>query len=107
MSQARLNHVLREELAAVISREVALPGVLITVVYVLGSVDQKAATVGVSVLPDNQAGTALAALKKSARMIASSLTKKIRLRQIPRLNFVFDSTEKEAAALEEYLGNLE
>ena len=101
MSQARLNHVLREELAAVISREVALPGVLITVVYVLGSVDQKAATVGVSVLPDNQAGTALAALKKSARMIASSLAKKI------RLNFVFDSTEKEAAALEEYLGNLE
>ncbi|MDD2257634.1 ribosome-binding factor A [Candidatus Falkowbacteria bacterium] len=107
MSQVRLNHVLREELAGIISREVALPGVLITVVYVLASVDQKAATVGVSVLPDNQAGTALAALKRSARPIAAALTKKVRLRQIPRLSFVFDSTEKEAAAMEAYLDNLE
>lgn len=107
MSQDRLNHVLREGLAGVISREVALPGVLITVVYVLASVDQKAATVGISVLPDNQTGTALAALKKSARLIAVALAKKVRLRQIPHLSFVFDPTEKEAAAMEEYLGNLE
>ncbi len=107
MSQDRLNHVLRESLAAVISRELELPGILVTVVYVNAASDQKSATVGVSVLPDNMTGTALAALKRSSRLIASSLAKKVRLRHIPRLTFVFDPTEKEAAILEDLIDSLE
>lgn len=107
MSQARLNHVLRESLAEVIGRELELPEVLVTVVYVIAASDQKTATVGVSVLPDKMTGTALAALKKSSRRIATALAKKVRLRQIPHLNFVFDPTEKEAAILEDLIDSLE
>jgi len=108
MSKAdQLNDMLQMELAYAINREVGVPNTLITVVYVRTSSDLKFATVGVSVLPDNLAGTALEKLKKSAGMLSSILAKKTRLRQIPRLRFEFDPTERKAAVLENFMNNLE
>lgn len=108
MSKAdQLNEMLQQELAYAINREVGVPNTLITVVYVRTSADLKFATVGVSVLPDNLAGTALEKLKKSAGMLSSILAKKTRLRQIPRLRFEFDPTERKAAILETFMNNLD
>lgn len=108
MSKAdQLNDMLQMELAYAINREVGVPNTLITVVYVRTSSDLKFATVGVSVLPDNLAGTALEKLKKSAGMLSSILAKKTRLRQIPRLRFEFDPTERKAAVLEKFMNNLD
>ena len=108
MSKAdQLNDMLQRELAYAINREVGVPNTLITVVYVRTSSDLKFATVGVSVLPDNLAGTALLKLKKSAGMLSSILAKKTRLRQIPRLRFEFDPTERKAAVLETFMNNLD
>lgn len=108
MSKAdQLNEMLQHELAYAINREVGVPNTLITVVYVRTSADLKFATVGVSVLPDNLAGTALAKLKKSAGLLSSILSKKTRLRQIPRLRFEFDPTERKAAVLETFMSNLD
>jgi len=95
----QLNEMLQQELAYAIT--------LITVVYVRTSSDLKFATVGVSVLPDNLAGTALEKLKKSAGLLSSILAKKTRLRQIPRLRFEFDPTERKAAVLENFMNNIE
>lgn len=103
----QINQLLHHELAEAINREVGVPNVLITVVYVKTSSDLKSATVGISVLPDNMAGTALAALKKYASLLSSILLKKTKLRQIPRFRFEFDPTEKKAAILEEVIGNLD
>jgi ribosome-binding factor A len=108
MSKAdQLNQMLQEELAYAINREVGVPNTLITVVYVKTSSDLKFATVGVSVLPDNLAGTALEKLKKSSGLLSSILAKKTRLRQIPRLRFEFDPTERKAAVLENFMNNLD
>lgn len=103
----KLNEMLQHELASAINREVAIPNALITVVYVRTSSDLQFATVGVSVLPDNMAGTALSKLKKSAGLLSSILSKKTRLRQIPRLHFEFDPTEKKAAELENFMNNID
>ncbi len=103
----RLNEMLQQELASAINREVSIPNTLITVVYVRTSADLKMATVGVSVLPDNLAGTALERLKKSAGILSSILAKKTRLRQIPHLRFEFDPTERKAAVLETFMNNLD
>ncbi len=103
----QLNQMLQEELAYAINREVGVPNTLITVVYVKTSSDLKFATVGISVLPDNLAGTALEKLKKSAGALSSILAKKTRLRQIPRLRFEFDPTERKAAVLENFMNNMD
>jgi len=103
----QLNDMLQQELAYAISREVGIPNALITVVYVRTSADLKFATVGVSVLPDKLAGTALEKLKKSAGVLSSILAKKTRLRQIPRLRFEFDPTERKAAVIENFINNLD
>jgi len=102
-----INQMLQEELAYAINREVGVPNALITVVYVRTSADLQWATVGVSVLPDNVAGTALSKLKNSAGVLSSILAKKTRLRKIPRLRFEFDPTEKKAAILEAIINNLD
>ncbi|MEI6835340.1 MAG: 30S ribosome-binding factor RbfA [Candidatus Falkowbacteria bacterium] len=108
MSKAdSINQMLQQELAYAINREVGVPNALITVVYVRTSADLQWATVGVSVLPDNLAGTALSKLKSSASLISSILAKKTRLRQIPRLRFEFDPTERKAAVLENFMNNLD
>ena len=103
----QLNEMLQQELAYAINREVGVPNALITVVYVRASSDLQWATVGVSVLPDNVAGTVLAKLKNSAGLLSSILAKKTRLRKIPRLRFEFDPTEKKAAVLEDLINNLD
>jgi len=103
----QINQLLMEELALAINREVEIPNALVTVIYVRTASDLKFATVGVSVLPDNLAGTVLEKLKKSAGLLSSILSKKTRLRQIPRFKFEFDSTEKKAAVLEKFINNLD
>jgi ribosome-binding factor A len=103
----QINHLLQMELANAINREVGVPNALVTVVYVRTSADLQWATVGVSVLPDNVAGTALSKLKNSAGLLSSILAKKTRLRKIPRLRFEFDPTEKKAAVLEDLINNLD
>lgn len=103
----RLNEDLQHELAVAINREAALPGILITVSYVRVSMDLKWATVGISVLPDHFAGTALRELKKQASLLAEIISKKIRLRHIPRFRFEFDPTERQAAVIENFMDNLD
>jgi len=108
MSKAdQVNQLLQEELAHAINREVGIPNALITVVYVRTSADLKWATVGISVLPDKLAGTALSTLKKSVSLLSSILAKKTRFRKIPRFRFEFDPTERKAAVLEDVISRLD
>lgn len=103
----QINQLIMEELAAAINREVQIPNALITVVYVRASKDLQFATVGVSILPDNVAGTVLTKLKNSTGILSSVLAKRTRLRKIPKLHFEFDPTEKKAAVLEKLINNLD
>lgn len=97
----QINELLHREIAEAIRREIVAPEVLITVTGVETTADLKEAKVQLSVLPDNRAGSTLEQVRKQQGLIYESLKKKTRLRRIPVLRFVFDDTEKRAAAVRE------
>ena len=102
----QINELLKHELALLISQEVFAPDFLITVSYVDCSPDLNNAKVGISVLPDKFSGTALEKLKKHSALFNKALNKKIKIRRIPRLSWKIDTTEKEAAELEDVLAKI-
>ncbi len=102
----RTNEILLQGLAEAVSRAVFLENALITVTYVDCSPDLKQAKVGISVLPDRLAGTALRKLKTSTGDIINILKKTVRLRRFPRLNWEFDSTEREADKIEKLIAEI-
>jgi len=102
----QVNELIKQELALAVNREIALPDVLITISYVECSADYKYARVGFSVLPDRLTGTAIKKLKASSGLLAAILKKRTKLRRIPHFNWMFDATEKEAAVLEDFMGEI-
>lgn len=102
----QVNELLRERLAFLIAREIPLEEGLITITYVEVSPDLKYAKIGISVLPDNLAGTALKRLRALSGTFANALKKELKMRSIPKFNWVFDSTEKKAAEIEELLDEI-
>ncbi len=99
----RINELILEELAVVINREVGIPNTLITVTYVECSPDLKQAKVGISVLPDGLAGTALRKLNTTTGQIIPLLRSRLKLRKLPHLIWEFDSTEREAQKIEKLI----
>lgn len=96
----QVNELLKEKLGSLISREIPLEEGMITITYVKVSPDLKYAKIGVSVLPDNLTGTALKRLRSSSGLFAGVLRKEIKMRTVPKFNWVFDDTEKEAAKID-------
>lgn len=105
--KGKINEILLEEIAGAVRREVAIDNALITISYVDCSPDLKQAKVGFSVLPDVLAGTAGRLLSASTGRIIDSLKKRVKIRQIPKISWEFDATEKEAARLEKLISSLE
>lgn len=105
--ELRLNEMLKEELAAAINREVGLPNALITVTHVECSPDLKQAHVGISVLPDNLAGTALRHLTASTSQLVGILKQRVKLRRMPRFIWEFDATEREASKIERLIAGID
>jgi len=103
----QLNELLHRELGAAINRELDFPEVFITVSYVSCTPDLQFAKIGVSVLPDRLAGTALKKLKSASGRLAAAAVKRTRLRKIPHLLWEFDATEKKAAVLDEFFLKIE
>lgn len=99
----KINSLLIKELADLATKEVFLDNGLITISYVKCSADLRQAKIGVSVLPDNLAGTALRKLKKHNAMFSGYLKKKLNLKHIPKFNWIIDGREKHAAEIEKVL----
>lgn len=105
--QARLKEIVHRQLAESVSQHLRADGFLITVVDVELSPDGNRVKAYVSVLPDKLYGTALEALRKLSPVLRSELVKKTRLRVAPKINWRIDSTEREAAKLEEVFKEIE
>lgn len=97
----RLNEQLRGELANLICKEILLDNGLITVSRVDCSADLKYAKIFVSVLPEKYAGTALNLLRKHSGIFCGILRNRLKIRQIPKFNWILDTTESKAAEIEE------
>lgn len=96
----RIEGIILEELAQALNREGVMPEALITISYVNCSPDLKEAKVGISVLPDNLAGTALTRLNASTRLLVARASQRLSLRRMPKLIWEFDATEKKAEEIE-------
>jgi ribosome-binding factor A len=96
----QLNEQLKEELANLIVKEVPLNNGLITVCFVDCSTDLKHARIGISVLPEKYGPSVLRKLYKLSGYFSRILKRKLKIRQIPKFNWLFDQTECEAAKIE-------
>ena len=99
----QLNEQLKEELANLIIKEIALDNGLITVCFVNCSTDLKHAKIAISVLPDKFGPSVLKKMRKLSGVFNRELKNKLKIRQIPRFHWVLDTTESRAAEIEDII----
>ena len=103
----QINELLRKEIAQFVTNNIKIENGMITVVEVDCSPELRNAKIYVSVLPDNQYGTALKMLKKNTSGLNNFLKRNVKIRKVPKLVWVIDPTEKEASVIERLLNEIE
>lgn len=96
----RLTAQIRDELSVIALREMEFPGALVTFTEVELSPKRDAATVLVSVLPDEQTAKILKRLAGASGMLRHFLLKRLPIKVIPELIFKQDKGLKNAAEVE-------
>jgi len=100
----RVAELIQKELASMIYREMKDPRVqLVTICYVKISKDLKYAKVFVSVMDETRAEETIDALKKAAGFFRGLLAKRMQMRSVPRLDFVYDDTVVRASRLSQLI----
>lgn len=105
--QLRVGEELRHSLAQILQRDGIrdpdLAGLSITVTEVRVSSDLRSATVFVMSLGGKAVDEMVSALTRAAPYLRGRIAKKVRLRFVPKLSFVADSTFDEAATIDRLL----
>ncbi len=100
----KLNKLIKEHLGEIFQRELSLkPGLFLTIAKVDTSPDIRYTRVSISVYPYKDCDYAIKTLNKEIYTIQGALNKKLKMRPLPRLEFVLDSTEEEADKIEKIL----
>jgi len=103
----RVNELIHEEVGNILAKDVILDGnYLITITTVETSRDLRHSTIRYSVLPDSSVEKAEKFLKEVVGEVQYILNRRLKMHPIPRLEFVYDPREKEAAYLEGLLEKL-
>ncbi len=105
----RLESVLREELAEILSTEIKDPRLsgLVSITGVQASPDLRRAKVYVSVMgPSENQGAAAATLKAATGFIRRLVAERVPLRFVPELDFQLDTTAEEAERIEALIREL-
>ncbi len=105
---ARVEDLLRSELARILQRELKDPRVgLATVSYLRLSADLSHAEVGVSVLGDEEErSTSVEALARARGFIRTRLARSVRLRRVPELVFKLDRGAEHSQRISDILERL-
>lgn len=103
----KVDELIRQQLGEIISGEVEFPlGTLVTITKVSTSADLKNCKVFLTVMPLKKQHEAIKILIKEVRNLEKWLNRKITLRRIPKLKFVFDYNENKVTLINELLDNL-
>lgn len=95
---------LREAMAETLTEVVEFPrGVLVTVLGAKITANTAHARIELSVFPETAEADVRAVLERSQQDIKEGLAERLRLRRIPRLHYVFNGIEAEAAKIEQAL----
>jgi len=102
-----INDLIHRNLSNLVNQELKASGqlvsCLVTIIRVSCNQNLSSANVYVSVLPEKFSGTALKQLRKISGSLRAQLSKKIKLRLIPKLNWQIDQLERRAAEIERAL----
>jgi ribosome-binding factor A len=103
----QVNQLLKKELSKIILKEVDFPrDVLVTLTRVESFPNLQEARVFVSVLPERDSGKILDILTRRIYYLQQLLNKRLRMRPIPRINFLLEEETAEAGKIEEILERL-
>ncbi len=110
MSQriVQVNELIKREMSQIISREIEPPeGCLITITKVETLPDLAEAKIWVSIFPINKAKEVLEDLSKKIGNLQRLLNRRLVMRFVPRIKFLFDRTEEETSQVENILRKIE
>lgn len=100
----KVNSLIQQELGKIILREVdVFPGTLLTITRVECSTSLFQAKVYVSVVPEDKFDDVLSLLKRHIYDLQQILNKKLKMRPIPKIEFLKETKTKEAGRIEELL----
>lgn len=98
---------LRTGLAEIFARDVEFPpGMLVTVLDAKMTQDRRFAKITLSVFPTGAQKQVLEIIGYAKHEINDGLAKRLRIRVIPKLHYVFDDTEAQAEEVETLLNRL-
>ena len=98
---------LQNQLSEIINKGIELPlNSLVTITKVEISPDLKIAKIFISVLPENQQGSALDHLIRSTSLIRKNLKPKIKFYTLPQLRFLIDEGEIKRRKINQILNDL-
>lgn len=100
----QLDRLLAKEVAQLLAHEADVPrDVLVTVTAASVSADVAHATVFLSVLPYERAGTVLERLSHEIYELQQQLNARLHLKTVPKIRFVIDSGAEHAAHVDDLL----
>ncbi len=105
--QDRLNKLFHQSLSTTLNQNFPLKDVLITIKRVDLSPNLALGQVEISVLPLNLAGSTLQFLRKNSKQLSFQASRKIKLRQVPKLNWQIDPSDQELAELDKIFAEIE
>lgn len=103
----QVNELIKQELNTLLVSEIEFPqGCLVTITGVQTSKDLRHAKVWVSVMPGYLLKKAIVKLNSQAGHLQFLLNKQLSLKPLPRIKFVVDKTEEDAAAIDALLDQI-
>ncbi len=100
----QVNQLIKEELSQIILREIEFPsGTIVTLTRAETSVDLEQVKVYISVMPERRRSEVLKILNRQIYELQQKLNQRLKMRPIPRINFVGEKETAEAGRIEELL----
>lgn len=100
----KISDLIRDEVGQILHQELDLEvDALVTVTRAIVSEDLQHAKVYISVLPSQFAEEVMLAIQEQVYHFQQILNRQLRMRPIPKIYFVLDRTEEEAAKVEKII----
>ena len=103
----RVNQLIKKELSQIILREIEFPsGILVTVTRAETTPNLIEAKIFISVIPEEKTLDVFKILKRSIYGLQQKINRRLKMRPVPRINFIEEKKTKEADRIEEILDKL-
>jgi|ETNmetMinimDraft_20_1059909.scaffolds.fasta_scaffold67045_2 ribosome-binding factor A len=103
----QVNSLIQKDLGVIMSRELELPNsAFVTISRVETNPDLKSSKVFVSILPEDNQEEVLLLLQKNTIRLQQELVKGLSMKFSPKIEFVIDEVEEEAARIEGLLDDI-